>query len=108
MQSEQDNIDIDRNRDSGESRISNNNTDTNKDNDTKQYPWYYTVPGVLLLLFVLVGPFAIPFLIKSPHFGKKSKIFLTIAVILFAILMIAAAVIGTVLFLKFMRNYFEI
>ncbi len=43
--------------------------------------WYHRMPFVLLLLFVVMGPFALPFLWKSPAFSKTAKIILTALII---------------------------
>ena len=45
--------------------------------------WYYRPIPVLVLLFVVIGPFALPLLYKSPHFNKFWKVFLTIGVVIF-------------------------
>ena len=51
------------------------------DNETHNHPkWYLSPPGVLVLLFVVLGPFALPLLYKSPKFNKVQKIVLTIVV----------------------------
>jgi len=43
--------------------------------------WYLTVPGVLALLFFVLGPLALPLLYKSPKFSLLAKIILTILVL---------------------------
>lgn len=43
--------------------------------------WYYSVWGVLLLLFFLLGPLGLPFLWKSPRFPLWAKAALTILVV---------------------------
>ena len=40
---------------------------------------------VLLMLFVLMGPLALPMLWKSPHFARPIKVVLTVLVSLIAI-----------------------
>ena len=45
--------------------------------------WYYRPIPVLVLLFVVIGPFALPLLYKSPHFNKFWKVLLTIGVLIF-------------------------
>ena len=42
--------------------------------------WYYSIPAVLIALFLLLGPFAFPLLWKSPRFNLTWKILLTAAV----------------------------
>jgi hypothetical protein len=56
--------------------------------DAKKYKWYYSVPFVLLMLFVAAGPLAFPLLWKSPRFGFTSKIVLTIVVTLLTIVLL--------------------
>ena len=48
-----------------------------------------SVPYILIMLFVVVGPFAIPLLWQSEKFSKRAKILLTAAVILTAFFAIA-------------------
>jgi len=43
--------------------------------------WYLTVPGVLALLFFVLGPLALPLLYKSPKFSPIAKILLTFFVL---------------------------
>ncbi len=45
--------------------------------------WYLRPIPVILLLFLVLGPFGLPLLYKSPQFSKTLKIILTIAVILY-------------------------
>ena len=45
---------------------------------------------VLLMLFVLMGPLALPMLWKSPHFAQPTKVVLTVLV---GLIMIAAVVV---------------
>ncbi|MDI6783330.1 MAG: hypothetical protein QME64_04435 [bacterium] len=54
----------------------------------KKKKWYYSVPFVLLMLFAVAGPFAIPLLWGSPKFRITSKIILTILVIIYTIILI--------------------
>jgi hypothetical protein len=46
--------------------------------------WYFRPISVVLLLFFVLGPFALPLLYKSPKFSKRLKIILTIVVIIWA------------------------
>ena len=41
-------------------------------------PWYYRPWVVVLLLFFVLGPFGLPLVYKSPCFGRKAKILLTL------------------------------
>jgi len=43
--------------------------------------WYLTAPGVLVLLFFVLGPLALPLLYKSPKFSLLAKILLTVVVL---------------------------
>ena len=45
--------------------------------------WYLRPIGVVLLLFLVLGPFGLPLLYKSPKFSKASKIILTIVVMMY-------------------------
>ena len=46
-------------------------------------PWYYRPVWVLLLLFVILGPFGLPYLWRSPRFSQRMKILLTVLVALY-------------------------
>ncbi len=50
--------------------------------------WYLKPIAVLLLLFLVLGPFGLPLLYKSPHFSKTSKIILTIITAIYTIYII--------------------
>lgn len=43
--------------------------------------WYHSVGFVLLMLFVLAGPLALPLLWKSPRFPRWAKWLLTVIMI---------------------------
>jgi hypothetical protein len=45
--------------------------------------WYLQPIGVILLLFFVLGPFALPLLYRSPRFNKGWKIILTVVTICF-------------------------
>ena len=63
--------------------------------------WYLRPIGLILLLFFVLGPFALPLLYKSPKFSKTFKILLTIAVMIYtAYLIIASVKIGRNLYIK--------
>ena len=47
---------------------------------------------MLVLLFVVLGPLALPLLYKSPKFNKTLKIILTIAVIIYTSYLIFVSV----------------
>jgi uncharacterized membrane protein len=52
--------------------------------------WYYRPIPVLVLLFVVIGPLALPLLYKSPHFSKFWKVLLTIGVVIFTLYLVWA------------------
>jgi hypothetical protein len=54
--------------------------------------WYLGPIGVVLLLFFVLGPFALPLLYKSPKFSKTLKIVLTIVVMIYTSYLIIASV----------------
>ncbi len=51
--------------------------------EDEKVKWYLRPVSVLLLLFLVLGPFGLPLLYKSPKFSRTSKIILTIAVIIY-------------------------
>lgn len=53
--------------------------------------WYWNPIIVVLLLFFVLGPFALPLLYKSPKFSKTLKIMLTIVVIVYTSCLIFAS-----------------
>ena len=53
--------------------------------------WYLRPIGVVLLLFLVLGPLGLPLLYKSPNFGKASKIILTIIVMMYTTYLIFAS-----------------
>ena len=56
----------------------------------EEVKWYYKPINVILALFLVLGPFGLPLLYKSPKFSKPSKIILTIVVIVYTLLLIYA------------------
>jgi len=50
--------------------------------------WYYRPVWVLALLFLVLGPFALPYLWGSPRFSRRLKVALTVLVILYTGLLI--------------------
>jgi hypothetical protein len=53
--------------------------------------WYLNPISVILLLFFVLGPFALPLLYKSPKFSKTLKTILTIAVLVYTLFLIFAS-----------------
>jgi hypothetical protein len=45
--------------------------------------WYLKPLTVIVALFFVLGPVGLPLLYRSPHFGKTSKIILTVAVLVY-------------------------
>ena len=54
--------------------------------------WYLRPLVVILLLFLVLGPFGLPLLFKSPRFGKTWKIVLTAAVVVYTVYLIFVTV----------------
>jgi hypothetical protein len=50
--------------------------------------WHYRPFWVLILLFVVLGPLALPYLWKSPRFSHRLKVVLTILVLVYTALLI--------------------
>ena len=48
--------------------------------EDEKIKWYLRPISVVLLLFFVLGPFALPLLYKSPKFSKTLKIILTIEI----------------------------
>ena len=57
----------------------------------KKVKWYLKPVGVILLLFFVLGPFALPLLYKSPKFSKTLKIILTIVVVIYTSYLVFAS-----------------
>lgn len=60
--------------------------------ENEKVKWYLKPIVVIALLFIVLGPLALPMLYKSPKFSKRAKIVLTIAVILFSLYLIFVSV----------------
>ena len=66
--------------------------------------WYLSPLVVILLLFLVLGPFGLPLLFKSPRFGKTWKIVLTTAVVVYTVYLIFVTVkIGTAVHMEMKR-----
>jgi hypothetical protein len=57
------------------------------DAEATKHKWYYNVWFVLFMLFVVVGPFGLPLVWKSPQFPRWAKILLTLVMILYTVLL---------------------
>lgn len=53
------------------------------DNRKEEVKWYFKPWAVILLLFLVLGPFGLPLLYKSPRFHRTWKVILTILTILY-------------------------
>lgn len=51
--------------------------------EKEKVKWYLRPVSVILLMFFVLGPFALPLLYKSPKFSKTSKIVLTIIIVIY-------------------------
>ena len=60
--------------------------------ENEKIKWYLRPLGVLVLLFVVLGPLALPLLYKSPKFNKTLKIIIPIAVIIYTSYLIFVSV----------------
>jgi len=50
--------------------------------------WYHNIWFVLLMLFVVVGPFGLPLVWSNPRFSRTVKIALTVAMAVYTIVLI--------------------
>ncbi len=60
-------------------------------NQDRKVKWYLNPISIVLLLFFIMGPIALPLLYKSPKFSKTMKIILTVAVIFYTAYLIFAS-----------------
>jgi len=58
------------------------------DDGGPRLPWYQRPVWVLVLLFVVLGPLALPQLWKSPAFSRGAKIVLTVLVVAYTALLV--------------------
>ena len=56
--------------------------------------WYYRPWGVLLLLFVILGPLGLPLLWKSPSFTRGWKIVLTALMVVYTVMLVDSMVVA--------------
>ena len=54
--------------------------------------WYHNLWFVLVMLFVVLGPFGLPLLWKSPHFTRPWKWVLTALTVLYTVWLTAASI----------------
>ena len=50
--------------------------------------WYYGRAFVLSMLFLVVGPLALPLLWRSPRFGIKSKVIITVVDVVYTMFLL--------------------
>ncbi len=62
---------------------------SNKPNKPGQQSLLYSKTGIIILLFVVLGPLGLPFLYRSNSFSKTGKIILTIAVAVYTLVVLA-------------------
>ena len=54
--------------------------------------WYYRPVWVLILLFLVLGPLALPYLWRSPSFSRRLKVALTVLVVAYTGLFIGETI----------------
>jgi hypothetical protein len=59
--------------------------------EERKIKWYLRPINVVLLLFLVLGPFGLPLLYRSPKFSKTLKIILTVVVIIYTSYLIFAS-----------------
>jgi len=66
--------------------------ETTKNQDSSEplekVPWLISKTGVLVMLFLVLGPFGLFLLYKSPYFSQKAKVWLTVAVMMYAAIIV--------------------
>ena len=70
--------------------------------------WFYSVWSVLLALFVVLGPFGLPLLWRSPSFSRCMKLTLTIVVLAYSVLLLEAVLTAVRLALEQMNAIFPV
>ena len=74
----------------------------------KDVPWLFSKAGILIMLFLVLGPFGLPLLYKSPSFKPRGKIILTLAVMIYTMVILLALVIAIFLILRMAGQYFKV
>ena len=59
--------------------------------EDRKVKWYLRPITVVLLLFLVLGPFGLPLLYRSPKFNKTLRIILTIVVVIYTSYLIFAS-----------------
>ena len=50
--------------------------------------WLYRPTTLVLLAFLVIGPFAIPLVVRSPYLSRTGKIILNLSIIIYTILLL--------------------
>jgi uncharacterized membrane protein SirB2 len=74
----------------------------------QQIPWILSKTGVLVMLFLVLGPFGLPFLYKSPVFTKGQKGFWTAMVLLYTVIGIAVIIVAAIYIWRLLLPLFNI
>ena len=64
------------------------------DKPQERIRWYYEPLVVTLLLFLVLGPFGLPLVYKSPKFNKTWKIILTLLTVIYTGYLLWATVVS--------------
>lgn len=62
--------------------------------------WYYRPWAVLALLFLVLGPFGLPLLWRSPSFTRGWKIALTVVMVVYTLMLVDSTLVATRLVLE--------
>ena len=63
--------------------------------DPSPNKWYHNLWFILLMLFLVAGPFGLPLVWKHPRFSRTLKIVLTVAVALYTVGLVGLTVRAT-------------
>ena len=66
--------------------------------------WYYRPWAVLILLFIVLGPFGLPLLWRSPSFTRGWKILLTLAVLAETVMLLDQVLVTTRLVMEHLER----
>jgi len=59
--------------------------------DSSHPKWYFSVWFIIAMLFLVLGPLALPLLWKSPRFPRAAKVVLTVVVFLYTALLLGSS-----------------
>jgi hypothetical protein len=57
--------------------------------------WYHRPWAIVVLLFLVLGPLGLPLLWRSPSFTRGWKIVLTLAMVVYTVLLVDSVVVAT-------------